>query len=124
MGLDAVIRAGLAVAKTVTVDLRDTVTHEAWASVDGFGTPTYAASVSRTALVERRQKLLRTHTGEEVLSTHRVLFVEPLSLDLRDRLTLSDGTTGRILAAEGVMDPSTDVPYALEVWMGEGWRRG
>jgi len=120
MGLDAIIRAGLSVAKTITADLRDTVTHEAWASVDGFGKPTFGSAVSRSAIVERKQRLLRNSQGEETLSSHRILFLEPVSIDARDRLTLSDGTTAAILSVSGVMDPSTDAPYYAEVMVGLG----
>jgi len=118
MGLDAIIRAGLATAKTVTADLRDAVTHEAFSSIDGFGKPTYSAGVTRYPIVERKQRLIRTNTGQETLSTHRLLFLEPVSIDTRDRFTLSDSTTARILTVSGVMDPSTDAPYYAEVWLG------
>jgi len=120
VGLDAIVRAGLKVAKTVTADLRDTVTHEAWSSVDGFGKPTYASGVSRSAIVEHKQHLLRNSNGQETLSSHRLLFLEPVAIDPRDRLTLSDGTTASILSVNGVMDPSTDAPYYAEVFVGLG----
>ena len=84
--------------------------------------------MSRQAVVERRQRLIRTATGEQVMSRHRILFPRPIAangastrqepIDPRDVLTLPDGDTGPILEVTGVVDPSTSAPYSFEVWMG------
>lgn len=128
MGLADVVRSGVALADTVTTDLQAAVTHKAWTGRDVDRKPTYAAGVSRLAIVERRQRLIRTATGEQILSRHRIAFLRPIAangaatrrepIDPRDVLTLPDGDTGPILEVTGVVDPSTGAPYYAEVWLG------
>lgn len=132
MGLDAIIRSGLRVANQVTASLQATVTHERWKSVDGYGKPTYALAIDRTAIVEKTQRRMQTDTGETVMAKAKVTFLEPIAdldtgstitgrqhpTDARDRITLPDGTTGPILAIEGMVDPSTERPYFEAVWLG------
>lgn len=128
MGLDALIRSGVALAKKVTASLQVTVTHEAWTGSDGYGLATYAYPRKRLALVERKQANIRTAGGETVLSRCMVLFLEPIKangadgrtepIDTRDRIILPDETTGPILAVNGMIDPTTDRPYYGEVWLG------
>ena len=118
MGLDALIRSAIATAKTITVDLQDTVTHAAYSSQDGYGKPTYASGVSRPAIVEKKARLFRTDGGQEIVSRHKVTFLQQVAISTKDRITLSDGSTGPILDVQGLMDPSTSAPYMVEVWLG------
>ena len=118
MGLDAIIRSAITTAKTVTADLQASVTHEAYSGLDAYAKPTYSSGVTRKALVESKQRLIRTDDGREVLSQTKVTFLSPVSLSTKDRITLPDGTTGPILTVEGMVDPSTSAPYLLEVWLG------
>lgn len=128
MSLDALVRSGVAIAKSVTADLQVTVEHEAWTGVDGYAAPTYASAKKRQALVERTQRVIRTATGENQVARVRVLFLEPIKangadgrvepIDPRDRLTLPDGTVGQILDVSGMFDPTTDAPYFCEVFCG------
>jgi len=135
MGLDAVVRSAVATAKSVTSDLQDDVTHEAWTGDGAYGAPTYAAGVSRPALVERKHELVRkgmeqssSGAGEIRKTQTKITFLTPITangasgrtepIDPRDKITLADGTTGPILKTAGLIDPSTGLPYMMEVWLG------
>ena len=118
MGLDDLVRTAIATAKTVTADLQVSVTHAAFSSVDGYGKPSYASGVSRKALVESANRLIRTAAGQEVLSRTKVTFLSPVSVTTKDRITLPDGSTGPILDVRGLVDPSTSAPYMVEVFLG------
>jgi len=124
MGLADVVRSAVAIADSVTASLQTDVTHEAWIDDDRFGKPTYADPVTRKALVSQVQKLVRTADDRTVVAKTKVSFLRPIPaqgasgraepLDPRDKITLPDGTTGPLLAVEGMVDPGTDRPYLLE----------
>jgi len=128
MGFDSLVRSGVALANTLTTSLQTTVEHSAWTASDGRGAPVFASSVSRPALVEYKQKAVRTSTGETVLSTSKVTILGPVEetsatgregpIDPRDKIVLSDGTTGPIVAVNGLLDPLTNQPYMYEVYIG------
>jgi hypothetical protein len=123
MGLDAIVRRAVAKANTITASLQVEVTHEARTGQDTYGAPTFAAAVARPAIVERKQKLIRDTNGQERLSQHKVTFLQPVTLDVRDRITLPDGTTGPILDIAGLVDAGTNAPYYAEVLLGDGSRQ-
>ena len=118
MSLATILQSGISLANTVTASLQATVTHKAYASDDGYGKPSYATGVSRTAIVERRQKFVRTKSGDEKLSLARILFVGPVSIDERDLITLPDGSEQPILRITGVVDATTNAEYVVEVELG------
>ena len=118
MSLASVIESGISVANVVTESLQATITHEAFSSVDGYGKPTYSTGVARKCIVERRQKLVRTREGQEKLSLAKLTFPYPVTIDERDRITLPDSTIMPILRIDGVIDPSTNAEYSVEVELG------
>jgi hypothetical protein len=120
MGLDAVLRSAVATAKSVTGGLQVVVSHAAWSSMNAYGEPTYAAAVSRNAIVEWKQRLVRTTDGSEVLSVATITFLQDVTLDVRDKLTLAGGQTAPLLAFKGLVDPTTNRGYATEVYIGAG----
>lgn len=117
MGLDDLVRSTVALASSITRDLQVDVTYEAFDSANATNQPTYDSAVTKRAVVEKKARMVRTTTGEEKLSQASVTFLVPFALDLRDRITLPDGTTAPILNVKGVYDPVTDEPYALEVFL-------
>ena len=118
MSLATILQGGISIANDVTNSLQATVTHKAFSAVDGYGKITYATGVARTAIVERRQKYVRTATGEEKLSLARILFLTPVSVDERDRFTLPDSTEMPILRIGGPIDPTTKQEFVVEVELG------
>jgi len=130
MGLADIVRSGVATAQSVTADLQDSVSHEAWIGHDGTGyaKPAYAPAVARPALVEMKQRKLRLADGSEVTQNAQLTFIGPVEangavgrrepIDPRDRLTLPSGHTGPILDVQGLVDTGTHAPYLLEVALG------
>lgn len=128
MGLLDVLRNGIALADSLTADLQDEVVHEAWIGQDFDGGAIYAVGVTRAAVVERKQRLIKTTDGREVMSTHYVGFLRPIApngatgrqepVDPRDRITLSNGSTGPIVSLDGFMDRAFDRPMYTQVFLG------
>lgn len=125
----------MATANRITSGLQVNVSHEAWISSAVAGAaPSYAPAVSRPALVEKKQTLIRPGRaqgmpgGEEVMQQHLVTFIGPIPgngadgrqepIDPRDRITLPDGSTGPILDVRGLTDPATNGAYLYQVSLG------
>lgn len=114
MGLADTIRSGIATAHALTAELQATVSHRAWTGQDETGKATYAAAVSRTAIVEQRQRLLRRADGTEIMTAAMLTFLTPIAangaatrrepIDPRDTFTLPDGTTGPVVDVAGMTD--------------------
>jgi len=127
MSLLDVVRAGVKIADSVTKPLQATVNFQHFLSADGEGTRTYGGVVSLRAVVDWKQKHLRTSTGELSVSRASVLFLDVAALaaatggdgiDDNDIIVLPDGTTGPILDMGGFIDAGTGQPVATEVWLG------
>lgn len=125
MGFDDIIRSGVGILNTLTASLKVTVTHEAWTGKDAYGKHSYAAGVSRQAIVEHRQSVRRTRDAWVTIVEPVVLITEPVAdngasgrrepIDPRDRITLPDGRVLTTLEVEMVMDPDTNRPYMYEI---------
>lgn len=137
MGLDSLVRKAVAIADKQTKSLQVTVTHEAWTGADSvYGAPTFAAPISRLAIVEDKEVLRDQGAGSLILQRAAIYFLRPIEpngavgrnepIDTRDRITLSDGYTGPILTVgganeqsrTGLVDPVTGYPYLFEVILG------
>jgi len=128
MGLADIVRSGIALAKEVTSDLQVDVSHEAWISNDSYGKRVYAAAVTLSGIVEKKERLIRDFAGVVVVSKTKITILQPVTangatgrrepIDPRDRITPPDGVTGPILNAEGMIDSSTGAPYMFEIYLG------
>lgn len=118
MGLQDLVRSGVALANRVTKTLQATVAHEAFKAEDQTGQRTYYAAVQRTCVIEWRRTRRRTQAGDEIVIRPTLLFLSPVAIDTRDRITLPDGTTGPIADVGGVIDPDTGTAYTREVTIG------
>jgi hypothetical protein len=128
MGLSDIVRSGIATARSITLPLHVNVIHAAWTGQNQNGDATYAAPVVRKGLVERKQQVVRTSTGQEITARSYVAFLEEVApngasdrvepIDDRDVIILPDGTTGPILATDGFFDGGTGVPYYSQVYLG------
>lgn len=128
MSLDAIVREGVAIAKTVTNSLQAMVTHKQWIRFDAHGRPVYDEPVLRQALVEKQHRLVRGTDGREVMVSTYLAFLEPIAahgavgrhepIDERDQFILPDQSTGPIVVSKGLIDASTGAPYLTEVWLG------
>jgi len=119
MGLLDIVRSGVAIANSLTADLQPNVSHEAYVSTDGAGRRSYAAAVSRPALVVRKQKLVRSATGELVMSQAQITILDPsVIVNELDKFTLPDDTSGPIIATDGFVDRGTGHPILTEIFLG------
>ncbi len=128
MGLDDILRNGIALAHRITGDLQVQVQHSAWIGTDVYGKNTYAAAVDRRAIVDYKQRLTRQLNGQEIVQVATITFLEPIEdngaegrrepVDTRDRMVLPNGQTGPIVEVSGPMDPNTSNPYMLTVGLG------
>jgi hypothetical protein len=140
MGLLDALRGGVAVANTVTKQLQGTVMYSRFQSdPTGSGDRTYFQAPSQQmpgnplpavplqAIVEWKQRVVRTRTGELAVSSSNVLLLDVAALAAAtggngigpfDVLVLPDGTTGPILNISGFMDSGTTQPLATQVFLG------
>lgn len=127
MSLLDVLRSGVKIIDSVTKPLQAEVTFErAVTDPSGYGRK-FDPPVTMRAIVDWRQKQVRTMAG--VLSTSRasVMFLDVNEVAAatagegisdHDKITLPDGTTGPILDMSGFIDAGTKQPLATEVFLG------
>lgn len=132
MSLLDVLRSGVAVANNVTQPLQATVTYRRYVGEDYQGTvtfspPTSSSPISLKAIVERKQRNVKSTTGELITSQASVMFLDIAALNaatggngigIYDQITLPDGTTGPILNTSGFVDAGTGHMIATEVYLG------
>lgn len=127
MGLLNTLRKGVVIADKVTKDLQSTVTFRRWTGQDMFGDATYAAEVGLRAVVDWKQRQVRTTAGILTVSRASVTFLDidallaatgGAGIDDNDVIVLPDGTTGPILDMGGFIDRETGIPVATEVFLG------
>jgi len=115
MGL---LDSAVAIADKITqgLGLQAVVSHQAVTSIEGDGNRVYAAAVLRPAVVVKKQRLVKTTSGEMVMSQAYITFLNPVVIGQYDRITLPDGTTGPILNTEGFI--ASVNPILTEVYLG------
>jgi len=127
VSLLSAVRAGVAVADKVTRPLQSTVSYRRWTGQDGNGDATFAAAVDLLAIVDWKQRQVRTITGLLSVSRAAITFLDVAALLAAtggagigddDVIVLEDGTTGPILDMAGFVDPGTAIPIATEVYLG------
>lgn len=106
MGYLKLARLAVALGNKLSKDLQATVLHKSVISTnEGSGDFALSPAVSRQAVVEMEQKVVKTADGETVLSRATVTFLDPtVIVNLHDEITLPDGTTGPILNIGGFPD--------------------
>jgi len=109
---------GVATIDAETRDLQPEVTVYRWAWQDAHGKARYAAPTREPAIVDWRQKQVRTRAGSEAVSRAYVGFLRPTAIDEKDKVVLPDGTTGPILDMSGFVSRETGRPIFVEVWLG------
>jgi hypothetical protein len=84
------------------------VTVEPFSSVDDYGAYSYGAAVTYQARVQGRNRMVRSVTGEEVLSTVQV-YLPHATITPKDRITLPatfQPTQPKVLDVQKVSDES------------------
>ncbi len=127
MSLLHVVRSGIETANKVTKPLQATVSYSRYLGSDEYGQVTYADPVPLKAIVDWKQKQLRTQGGVLSVSRAVVTLIDIKELNAatnnegvndEDRFVLPDGTTGPILDMAGFIDALTGLPMYTEVYLG------
>lgn len=127
MSLLTAVQSAVKVADKVTRPLQSTVSYRRWLEQDGNGDATFATAVDLLAVVDWKQRQVRTITGLLSVSRAAVTFLDAAALSAAtggtgigddDVIVLPDGTTGPILDMAGFIDPGTEIPIATEVYLG------
>ena len=105
MSLSGQIRAAVAMAKSATSDLLIDIEHEPYATVNADGLKSYGTSTTRRAFVTAGTHALFRQTGTENVPGPTLLFLDNITFDIRDRITLPDGSQPAIIEIEGITDP-------------------
>jgi hypothetical protein len=127
VSLRTIVKKAVSIADSVTKSLQGVVIHAPWIGQDGDGTARYGPSHRYKAIIDLKEIQRHTPSGQLVLTTASILFLQPLPpngaagrtepIDPRDKLVLPDGTTGPIVIAAGFVDAGTGHPFFGEVWL-------
>lgn len=108
---------GIADKVTQSLGLQASVMHTSITSLDGDGNPLAPPpAVKRSAVVVKKQQLVKTSDGQLVMSQASVTFLNPTVINLTDKIVLPDGTTGPILNTEGFVAVTN--PILTQVYLG------
>lgn len=132
MSLLGVLRDAVKIADSQTKAIQATVQFRHYVSSSDEGDAIYNPPVGQPALelkaiVDWKQKHLRTMEGQLSVSRASVTFLDPAAvaaatgnegIDDNDIIILPDGTTGPILDMSGFIDAGTGQPLATEVFLG------
>lgn len=117
----------MALADKITKPLQSTVSYERYISSDGSGSQSFASPVQLHAIVDWKQRQLRTADGSLTVSRASILLLSITEVFAAtngagvgddDRWTLADGTTGPVIDMGGFIDAGTSHPLATEVYLG------
>jgi hypothetical protein len=130
MSLRDLIVSGVDFANTFTKNeqLQAKVTWNRFDHESGSGEIVYQPSLIVDALIDWKQKQVRTPQGILTVSRAAVTFLDPaIQVDDQDQIILPDGstgpllpngTTGPILDEAGFIDGATGHPYLTTVYLG------
>lgn len=103
---------------TVSLGVAADVTYIAASATDGAGREIAPSlPVTRKAIVNKVQKLVKSPSGELVMSQAYIGFLDPAPISEFDTIILSDGTTGPIVSTQAFIDGSNG-PILTEVYLG------
>lgn len=74
--------------------MSSTVTVAPRSSVDGYGKPVFGTAVSYRAHLARKRQMVRTETGQEVISNQAVYLATAANIEPSSQITLSTGDVG------------------------------
>ena len=127
MSLLTALRAGVAVANTVTRPLQAIVTYERELGADAYGQRTFAAPVGLHAIIDFKAAMVRTKEGILTATRSTVTLLDineviaatgGMGIGNNDRFTFPDGDTGPLLDISGFVDAGTGHPIATTVMIG------
>jgi len=133
MGLDTVLRKGVATLDKVTKSLQVQIQHYAWLGQDTFGEGKFSPPFACMAIMEPMHKMVNFADGRNVFIVAKLIILQIVPsngadlspsdarmepIDRRDKIILADGFSGPIVDIKSVTDPKTDLPYHHEILIG------
>lgn len=129
MALIDALRVGIKVADKVLKSgkMEALVTLSHYVSSNSYGDKTFLSPVQLPAVVDWKQRQVRTLQGVLSVSRASIMFLDIVALlaatggeglDDNDLLVLPDGDTGPILDMSGFIDGGTGRPVATEAFIG------
>lgn len=132
MGLLNVLRGAVKTVDKATRDLQAETYYRRCVSSDGAGGKVYdppenESPVTLLAIVEDKQEIVRTLSGEMSQSKTHITYLDlpavfaatnGQGVKEQDMISLQNGETGRILAIAGFMDAGNGQLIPTEVYMG------
>jgi hypothetical protein len=106
---------------TQSLGLQALVNHRSFLSTDGAGKVQFVNpnGVSRRAVITRKQKMVKTASGELIMSTSQIVLLDSaVVVNEFDVFTLPDGTTGPVLTTDGYIPADTSHPVLTQVYLG------
>lgn len=124
----AIFRKGIAIVDKLTSALQATVTIQRWISQTPTGDPVYDTAFTENAVITIGAGFIYGPSGELIKTKAMIQIPRPLTpqgapnreepIDPRDKITLPNGVTGPVVRTDGVIDPTTGEPYAIDIWLG------
>lgn len=130
LNLPRIISGAVSIAHSITESIQDTITILQWNGNDQWGNPSTAyTSVQVLALIEQKvESKFEKATGRVIQTQAKLTILEPIPvnntagrinpIDNRDKVVLPDGSTGPVYRPEGLINPDTNAPFLIELWIG------
>jgi len=90
-----------------------TVTIEPYTGQNLYGEPDYGDAVEYPALIRYRTRKVLDREGREVVSSAQVYLNGDVGIDVRDRITLPDGTSPVIISIEKYPDETGNIHHKV-----------
>jgi hypothetical protein len=130
VSIQSQIRGVVKTCNHVFASVQGPVTITPWTGQDAFGSASFGAPFTLTALVEQGEKSYDMANGVTVTTKATVTFLQPVPvngaagrvepIDDRDVIRLADGTTGPVvMGLPMLVDPSTTKPYFQQIGIGK-----
>lgn len=123
-----ILRTAVAIADSVTKDWQPSVTFKRYLRSDATGKRSYAADVFLLrAIVELKQRQVRTQQGELAVSSITITFLDVAAvlaatvdgvMTVNDVIVLATGQSTPIMGVGGFIDAGTGAPVATEAYCG------
>lgn len=116
----SIVSRAVAIADKVTKNLKmqGYVTHYSYSSDGGKGDPVETIT-KPYAVIDKKQRLIRTFSGEMAVSNTQVMILKPgVTVKEGDRIILKDGTGGPVIGIGGFVDGESNAQAFTEAYLG------
>jgi len=82
----------------------DEIVIEKFSASDGYGDSSFGTPTSYKARIVRKPRMVRSSTGEDVVSMATIYLADESGVTVKDRVTMPDGSKPLILSIGGFPD--------------------